>query len=732
MGTFKGDISIISALKDSGATKGLKAMRQGAVNLNKTFGGLKKVSTQLREQYGAFSKEMKAVADSIEATTDGFDRLRNAADAVIDTVRGLGKGANDLGNLLEDSVSNPALRAKEGVRLLDAQMRVQNSTLRKLQDRLGIAKVRFAGFVGGVKNMERILNLSKAAILGVAGAFTGALARGFKATLDNSKRARRSFERMKRAADQVFVNLLHALTGGQLTRGIDSITGAFENLAKMIQTHRRTIFDFAITSARGLLAFARVMGEAVFGIKMLAQSLQELVRSGVGAVLITSKEKEIETLEGMLSRSGGMQAHIDRLQKQIADPSVDPRAKQILQKQVDDFRQKLGNRSKHGRDPAGLRAEIKTKKAELEAIKRLREEERAAWLRSADGLERFRRSVGTLGAAIDKLEAGGVKGKAPTVKAKRPEIPDNIKKEILSRTFGIKSLEKLIDTAKRITDTQRAARGLGIVIDQVLGKFTNLELVLERTRKAAQAAIAFVKIESAMRIKGLVEGGPASLSGRIAELKTNLEELTLKRDAVLRAEGIRTASPLYAEIAEQIKRARMELDLLGSRSVLAVSAGLKLWTDFKDAIVQANQALFENIGLMAFAGQGMKDFGNNILKIIADLIRALIPAFAGLANALFALEAANPVGLILATAALGTVAGVLTSLSNRGGNQKSSGRGAREFERAARRLDRRSQRDSRAKVEAVTLMVGDRPMRAWMVRTTQDALNRGQVQPRSR
>lgn len=249
------------ALGEAGAQKGTQ-------RLTGSLGRLEKVADSLNQKFGTVGKGGKGMAadldrigKKIEATTDGFDKLRNATDAVGDTLQALlGRRGRKIADAIEDNIEDPAERAEVALRELEKAAKQTPNALDRANAGFGRLKgevellVAKAGPVGGLIAGGFIAG--GAAALAFAVKLSGAVVSAFEdvaaAAISNSKTLERGADNASNAWDNLRATIGTALLGGiqQGRATLDGFARIFDRLSDKIEENSDTIRSSFITAVK--------------------------------------------------------------------------------------------------------------------------------------------------------------------------------------------------------------------------------------------------------------------------------------------------------------------------------------------------------------------------------------------------------------------------------------------------------------------------------------------------
>jgi hypothetical protein len=298
-----GDAAAALSRLGGDGTKALDETAKAALQINPALEqmlvGVNKASQGFKDFAGKqASGIMEALADDIEQTTDGFDRLRGAVDATTDTLRLFGRGSRDLADLIDDTISDPALRAKEALRALNATQGRMARANRALADGFAVARVRIVQAVGGVAAFNAIMGTARMAVLGLGAALAGGLAAGFALALEGNKKMKRDFEAMINQGKR-FVSALAQIVLGLLGfgDGVKSVTERMKSFTDTMVKNQGQIREQVAGTLDVLAEFVRYLGNAFLVVKMLTfdmpkAGLQSMALAARLAMVVLSKMSE--------------------------------------------------------------------------------------------------------------------------------------------------------------------------------------------------------------------------------------------------------------------------------------------------------------------------------------------------------------------------------------------------------------------------------------------------------
>ena len=252
--------------------------------LDKTVKSLDESTQRYGKTWDEANKTMLVAAKRLEDGFEGFTKLRGAVDATVDPLRLFGKASTEVANAIDD-ISDPALRARTALRLLDTQLKRQNTVINKLSDRFKVARAEAVLFVGSEQRLTRITGAARSAVLAFGAGLTalvgGALATGIKAN-------RRYTKGIKDLKHNLTVTLA---TFGQIALQVlrfEEVIGTANKAlnrfnkdtvkgADVVGQKMRTLFSAVLTGIRAI-------GNAFLGIKLIFQGVGVAIGTALASI----------------------------------------------------------------------------------------------------------------------------------------------------------------------------------------------------------------------------------------------------------------------------------------------------------------------------------------------------------------------------------------------------------------------------------------------------------------
>jgi hypothetical protein len=246
----------------------------GTVVFDVAIDGVSEAAKDLAKLGASMATQGARIKKEIEATTDGFDDFRNSVDATLDTIRIFGRGSSQMADAIEDNIRDPALRAKLALEQLQKESSRTAQMKRKMADQVGLAKLRFFEFAGGVERGEAMLGGFKTMALAAGAAVVGGLVASVKLGIESNAKLKSSFDGVITQGKVVAATFGQILIGGtQAKEGADKATQGLKDLEKWMKDNATGIRDTVLDMTQGVLTAVKYIGMIPLGIMALFEGI---------------------------------------------------------------------------------------------------------------------------------------------------------------------------------------------------------------------------------------------------------------------------------------------------------------------------------------------------------------------------------------------------------------------------------------------------------------------------